>query len=260
MSEEKEEQRTRLKEAVRFAYDLQKLRIQQSNRAGPQAEESNAVLDEKQKEFLATAASKLLALETDAFREMRRVLKDVSIWETWIKDQKGVGFTMGGVLVSSIEIEKCNTVSQLWAWCGLAVRDGEAQRRKKGEKANYNPWLKAKLLNVLGGCLIKANSPWRSFYDNYKTRKGNTRVDKCPVCRGAGIYGPSKTKCYVCDGATKAGPYPWAKSDAHLHQAAVRYMVKMFLQELWIAWRKLEGFDTRAPYAEEYLGRKHHAA
>ena len=69
-----------------------------------------------------------------------------------------------------------------------------------------------------------------------------------------------KIKCYGCEGATKKGPYPWAKSDAHLHQASQRYMVKMFLLELWKQWRTFEGLEVRPSYQEEYLGHKHNEA
>ena len=284
-----EHQLEALKQATRFTYDLQKLRIQQGNRAGPQAKEAEAILDEKQKLFLESASERLKGLEKDSFKEINRLVKDIPIWETWLKEQKGIGPAMGGVLISSIEIEKCGTPSKLWAWCGLAVRDGQADRRVKGQKTRYNPWLKSKVTAVLGGSLLKSEhhsvkikdekgqpvfdedgkqmrekiftpSPWGDFYRNYKTRKGNSLVDTCPVCAGAGKYtsGKEKKSCYVCEGGEKKGPFPWAKSDAHLHQASLRYMVKMFLMELWLQWRKLEGLDTRAPYAEEYLGRVHH--
>lgn len=252
-----------LKHAVKFAYDMQQLRIQEGNRGGRQADHAPALLDEKHKLFFEDASDRLKGIEKDCFKEVGRLLKQVPIYNAWLKDQKGVGPAMAGVLVSSIDIEKCNTVSQLWAWCGLAVVDGEAQRRKKGEKARYNPWLKAKVVAVLGGCLLKANSqPWREFYDNYKNRKANTTVDVCKVCKGEGTYttvtDKTKKKCYICDGATKPGPYPWAKSDAHLHQASMRYMVKMFLKEMHVQWRTLEGLPVRPSYAEEYLGKVHH--
>ena len=34
-------------------------------------------------------------------------------------------------------------------------------------------------------------------------------------------------------------------------------MIKMFLKDLYIAWRTLEGLEVRKPYEEEYLNRKH---
>jgi len=52
----------------------------------------------------------------------------------------------------------------------------------------------------------------------------------------------------------------WKKeSEGHRSNAAKRFMIKMFLQDLYAAWRTLEGLPVREPYGEEYLGKKHSA-
>jgi len=43
----------------------------------------------------------------------------------------------------------------------------------------------------------------------------------------------------------------------HKNQAAIRYMMKMFLRDLYVAWREIEGLPVRPPYEDDYLGRKH---
>lgn len=46
---------------------------------------------------------------------------------------------------------------------------------------------------------------------------------------------------------------------ARIHRMAVRYAVKMFLRDLWIHWRALEGYDVSNPdYAVEFLHRNPH--
>lgn len=340
-----DERVAQLRHAVRFAYDIQKMRISQGNRAGPQAEQTEAKLDEGQKAFLAAASARLHLIEQDAFAEVKRLLKGIPIYEEWLSAQKGVGATTAGFLVSSIDIKRANSPSSIWALCGLGVmgsepsvviancyavllRDalhgktrndvalhveqegdnarvraevltpyseegkdrrrievlgevykfveannwgasaymesstGVGQRRVKGEKANYNPWLKSKVIAVLGGCLIKAQSkPWVDFYYNYKTRKAN-QWGTCMLCGGTKLF--EKKPCGNCkkvlpDGTEEStGVGPWGRSDAHRHQAAVRYMVKRFLVELYAQWRALEGLPVRVPYEVEYLHRKHH--
>ena len=98
------------------------------------------------------------------------------------------------------------------------------ERPTKGEKLHYNSFLKTKLVGVMSGCLLKANSPYRSFYDNYKHRIASSNR---------------------------------AVSDGHAHRMALRYMVKMVLADIWKDWRALEGLDVRAPYQEAYLNHKH---
>jgi hypothetical protein len=47
------------------------------------------------------------------------------------------------------------------------------------------------------------------------------------------------------------------ESDGHRDHAAKRYMVKMFLKDLYVAWRTMEGLPVRVPYQEEYLNHVH---
>lgn len=64
-------------------------------------------------------------------------------------------------------------------------------------------------------------------------------------------------QCLNCEGT---GMGPWGVSAAHRHKASMRYMVKLFLAELWKRWREHEGLEVRVPYAEQYLGMKPHNA
>ena len=101
---------------------------------------------------------------------------------------------------------------------------GRAERPTTGIKLPYNSFLKMKLVGVMADCLIKSDSPFRSFYDDYKHRLQS--ADK-------------------------------GMSDGHRHRMALRYMVKMVLLEIWKSWRELEGLEVRVTYQEEYLNHKH---
>lgn len=160
-------------------------------------------------------------------------------------------------------------------------------RPKKGEKLKFNRWLRSKCLFVLGGGLLKANNEkYRAMYDAYKHRK-QTHLGPCVLCGGTGkAVRPKKgadgrvdpdagkaAKCWNCVGykpkdddgkaVTPPGyPYtpdraPWGRGDAHRHQAALRYMVKMFIADFWIEWRKAEGLPITQPYHEAIQGHVH---
>jgi hypothetical protein len=47
----------------------------------------------------------------------------------------------------------------------------------------------------------------------------------------------------------------WNK--AHIHQAAIRFMVKGFVRDFYPVWRTCSGLPVRAPYHEEKLGHAH---
>jgi hypothetical protein len=282
----------KLKSAVRYFYDLQRLRIQAGNRAIKQVEESKAILDDDDKKFLGNMGEGLEGLEKGALDEVKRLLKGIPIYEQWLKDQRGIGPTLSGFLIAEIDISKANTVSSLWKYCGLHVNDGKAAKPRKGEQIEYKPMMKTKLIGVMGSCLIKATSydesgyfkivkkvrrkierdvVWRRFYDDKKHRRESQILPTCMRCNGKGKAmqsddevklekGEKKPKkeitCPNCNGT--GGPVAWGCSDAHRHNDAVRYMVKMFLQQLWLEWRKIEGLAVRVPYAEEKLGVVHH--
>ena len=265
-----EARREKLKNAVRFFYDLQQLRIQASNRAAKKAAQAEAHLDEDDKHFLESTGVGLKQLEKGALKEVARLLAGIPIYEKWLNDQRGIGPTLSGLLISEFNIEHCQTPSQMWAWAGLAVRDGKADRRIKGQRARFNPWLKSKITEVMAGSLLKSASPYRALYDAYKHRKQHQQVEVCMGCEGTGEQiirekttpppgekkKRKKRKCENCGGT--GGPAPWGVSDAHRHRAALRYMAKQFLADYWREWRTMEALPTRPPYCEEYLGRIHH--
>ena len=267
--EQVDPQLQKIRNAAGNLYDLQKLRIQSGNRASSMTVE----LDDKDKEFMAAISLGLDRVEHTAEKELKRHLKGYPVYEKWLKQQPGIGTKISGVIIAAVNIERCETVSQLWAYCGLSVVEGHSQRRVKGQKANYNPWLKSKLIKVMGDNLIRYSKldeggtyvrsttkkpidrteSWRRYYDDYKHRKQSMRVPVCMACEGKGKV--DKKKCANCEGT--GGPAPWGKSDGHRHNAARRYMVKMFMQELWLTWRGLEGLSVNVPYAEAYLDMKH---
>jgi len=185
--------------------------------------------------------------ETKHFRQLGKVLDEYKIYTHFLKGVKGIGPAMAGVIVSEIDIEKAKYSSSIWKYAGLDVaQDGKGRSRKKehlidteytnkdGEVKtkkgiSFNPFLKTKLVGVLGSSFLRAgvkDNPYRAVYDNYKDRLNNT-------------------------------PDHDDKSKGHKHNMSIRYMVKMFIIDLYKVWRKIEGLEVHAPYSEAKLGLKH---
>lgn len=255
---EPNEYREEMRRAVRLLYDLQKLRIQTGNRAGS----DTATLAPEAKEAHDRRSKTLHQLERAELKLVERLEKRSPIWP-WLEAQKGCGPTMSGVLISEVDIHRAGTVSALWAYAGLHVdtETGRAPRPKKGERLRYNAFLRTKLVGVLADCMIKLRSPWREYYDNYKHRL-QSRIVPCMACLRAAKLRPRdalpadkiRPKCSQCKGKGEA---PWGESDGHRNNASKRYMIKMFLQAMWIEWRQAEGLEVNAPYKDVYLGRPH---
>jgi len=99
------------------------------------------------------------------------------------------------------------------------------QRRRTGQLTSYINFLKSKVLNTIPGSFMKAgNEKYVGLYISHK----HEFMAKKPESR-----------------------------KKHWHLLAVREMMKVFIWDMYKAWRELEGLEVRSPYAEEYIGKIH---
>ena len=222
--------------------------------------------------------------EKKQFRRIGTALESVPIYTEFLSKVKGIGSAMAGVIISEIDISKAKYASSLHKYAGLDTasawyqthKDGQPLKKlifsepdeipgsdlfhddgngnqweminkgrsnkkehlveikyvdKHGElntrkSLSYNKWLKTKLMGTLAPLFIKTKSPYADVYYNYRHR-----IDNMPKHKD--------------------------KSDGHKMRMAHRYMIKMFLIDLYKAWRPLEGLPAYDPYHEAKLGLKH---
>tara|TARA_R100000963_G_scaffold31645_1_gene23054 strand:+ start:798 stop:1661 length:864 start_codon:yes stop_codon:yes gene_type:complete len=184
--------------------------------------------------------------ESTSLRNIHYAVRNFPIYYTFLEEVKGCGPLMAAVIISEYDIHKAEYPSSLHKYAGLDVVKGEGRSRKahhleddtyldaEGKEQTkksitFNPFLKTKLIGVLGSSFIKTGGYYRTVYDNYKERLAHM-------------------------------PAHEEKSKGHRHNMAVRYMVKRFLVDLYVAWRKLEGLPVASEYSEGKLGIKHKAA
>jgi hypothetical protein len=189
---------------------------------------------------------KLVHAEDEHLKRLESVVKIDPLWCVFLDGVVGIGPAMAGVLLSEIDITKSRHPSSLWKYSGLDVaHDGAGRSRKKehledseyvdseGEikikkGITYNPFLKTKLMGVIGSSFLRAgkDNKYSKIYYDYKNRIENHPNHK-------------------------------EKSKGQRHQMATRYMVKQFLIDLYVAWRTLEGLPVSKPYHEAKLGHTH---
>jgi hypothetical protein len=282
--------RDTIRPIVRGAYDIQKLRIQTGNRIvgnfraklgiapgekEEDAAEAKRVLDNLRARFrlltegvvrfpnrarfkgdeIISSYSEFCLLaqyfdleghEKQHFRRLGALLEDVPVFAEFLADVRGVGPAMAGVIISEFDITQARYASSLWAYAGLDVaKDGRGRSRRKEhlikreyadadgndaerDSITFNPFLKTKLIGVLGPSFLRAGGQYAEIYRGYKHRLENM-------------------------------PAHVEKSKGHRHNMAIRYMVKIFLVDLYTAWRTIEGLPVEPSYAEGKLGKKHAA-
>jgi hypothetical protein len=205
--------------------------------------------------------------EAKQFRDLTGTLEEIPIYNHYLKHVTGVGPAMAGVLIAYLNPHKARHASSFNKYAGLDVEKGSGRSRreehlvqreyidKNGETktrmgVTYNPFLKTKLMGVLGPSFLRSKSPqWRPVYDGYKHRlETDASREKVTSAQWKKRWGKDKEE------ARKL----W--TPGRIHTASTRYMVKMFLQELWAKWRTLEGLPVTKPYAEAKLGNRPHAA
>jgi len=282
-----EQFRLALRRKTRMFYDIQSLRLSAQGRLTKKAPGATIELHPVDLQQLQSRLKDLEVAENNSLSDLDAHLQEVPFYKKVIlprrKEQfRGLGPRMASIIVSSFDIHREETVSQMWAFAGLSVvptlrckhcsailqtadkkaietnydyesltgmalfhhpkpagntcnlagtsisrsetlNSGRQQRPVAGQKLNYNAWLRTKLCGVLAPVLLKVGSPYRKFYDNRKQ------------------YNIGRN---------------WGQSDAHRHQDAQRYMIKMLLLDIYKEWRAFEGLPVRPPYSEERLGHK----
>lgn len=166
--------------------------------------------------------------ENEIDDDIKDMCKNYPIIDEMIK-VKGLGLMLSAKIVAMVDINRADSVSAMWRYCGYGVIDGKRERPVKGEKLHYNSRLKTTLYNVAGS-FLKCNSSYRLVYD--------------------------RAKAYYEE--TKADDKEWTKG--HIHLASMRKMIKVFLSHLWLVWRTMEQLETNKPYVHDVLKHTHYYA
>jgi hypothetical protein len=181
----------------------------------------------------------------------------------WFSRIKGTGKENMPKVVGLIDINKANTISSLWKFSGFDVQDGEAPKRKAGHKLSYNSQLRSMLWR-LGQSLIRAQG---KFYDEYlKFKNEESKKYKvmptpkarfCPQCLKE-VKAKATKYCPDCGAKLSQKKEPeGVLFEGHLHNRALRKMIKLFEADLWLVWREAEGLPVSQPYAQGILKHDH---
>ena len=132
----------------------------------------------------------------------------------WIETVRGLGsLSVAGIIGEAGDLSLYINPGKLWKRMGLAVFDGQRQRRVTGVEAleqGYSPSRRS-LMWTIGDCMIRAqkeSDPYKILYAARRVYTATTHPD-------------------------------WTKG--HSHNDAKRYIEKRLLRELWRAWRAANG-------------------
>lgn len=285
-----EQERKELKALVRTMYDYQDMRLRTAGRLRLKADDTgvneenmdDAEISEKDYNTIEYVKLATAKIEKKINKEIKHIVEAQPIWKEFFVNVRGCGPLMTAACLSEFDIYRADTVSKMWQFAGLnpgqvrgkkiikitknidmshVIREYEnmkgekcgiilsdemirGDKKKAGFVAPYNAWLRTKLCGVLAGGMIKAQHGETGknyaldFYYPYKVRLEQEESTVMHIGKETAWMDVSK---------------------GHRDAAAKRYMIKMFLLDLYVAWRKAEGLPVREPYSAEYLNKRHSA-
>lgn len=152
-------------------------------------------------------------VDSQATKNLEKAFKDHSLLYPYVESTPGLGAKTVARLLGCIKDPYINsatgkprTVSQLWAYCGLHVIDGESARRKKGIQANWSTEAKTRAYIIAEGMMKNRKSAYRHVYDKRREYTGVTHPE-------------------------------W--TDGHRNSDALRIVSKRMLRDLWRESRRL---------------------
>ena len=227
-----------IRETVANIRVTQEERIRESNRnhekadgtATKNASEAAKLMktSEEHKEFVNSMTNRLREFEDMWVEHLNSCIKKHPVYTRWLTNVSGIGPALAGDLLAEYKVEKIYYIGQLFQYAGIVG----VTKRVKGQKANYNVYLKKRLLGVLTGSLLKARSPYSVIYYQARIKYLNR----------------------------------WMNSDeegkknltlAHQHMMANRKMIQQFVKDYYVAFRTIMDIPVIKSYEEEKLGMVH---
>lgn len=195
-----------------------------------------------------------------------------------IKPEQGYRKNIKTKKLELVDLPYATTISDVWAFSGYGLNgEGKAMKPKEGEVLHYNKelrsmwWrlgssiLKASLRQECSKCgkligqvtterhecegaefTTMATSRFGQYYLNQKAKEIQRFLNKGgKIIPASELPKDKNDKKYEPDGVM---------SEGHIHNRALRKMIKLFQACLFLIWREAEGLPPTKPYAIDVLG------
>jgi hypothetical protein len=284
--------RTNEQKAIRLILrnreDMQAIRKSNNNRIGRKKDKKEQNIEPRDilpedMDFLRKQADMMEKEEKESEKYLEKILKKIPVYNSFLKNVKGVGPVSAAWLIGEFDIHKATTVSKMWQYAGL--NPGLVPGKKRVKSKSYNPEMgeivgeistikdpKNPDLIVKTADMVPADRPSEGYILPYNKNLRThligvlaTNFIKTQNSYALEFYYPRKQRqensshLVQTSGRKRVNTgKPWGEvSKGHRQNDALRYMVKMFLIDFHKAWRECEGLEVRPPYHQEKLGHKH---
>lgn len=287
--EELDKEKQKLLSSIRKEYRLIADGINECRRNAQKEsffENHNGIIHDFTTFQMITSYEDVLAAELVAFANLKPFVHREPLWHKFLVNIQGLGEAMAGIIIAYINFEEATYVSKIWKYLGIDTvpEDGRGRSRikahlvtreyinKEGEKdeklgLSFNPLLKTKMLGVLSGSFLIHNQYYHRVYSDYKYRlnhdphrAGTILMRDGEVFREFSNGMPSERvqEEWLIDRAQKSKGGFLEFPPLRIHRMAIRYMIKIFCIDLYMAGRQIYGLPLYDPYQESKLGLRRH--
>lgn len=210
------------------------------------------LLPEDDKAALLEASEGRKRSATKLKSAIEKELRKLPVYQLFLKHVYGVGPVVAGYLCAYIDINRAAKPSQLQRYCGMAVINGRFERREGGPKydasgavnrdaaGTFNQELRTRLFQAFSSMLRTGSEKSTKYLDCWRNVKERSLVDQ----RVTG------SKITIAGGST-------VSVKGHAHSKGWHAAAQLFLYDLYIVWRALEGLPVWTTWYEWARGYEH---
>jgi len=159
-------------------------------------------------------------------KQLTFAMKDHPLYD-WVQSTKGIGLKTVGRYIASVggdpawhnQAGRQRTLRELWSYSGLAVIDGKAPTRQRGQQANWKSAARTRAWNIAAPIIRTPHpGPYRIVYDEARDKYRNSvHAQQCKRC------GPSGNP------ALEGSPL----GRGHQHARGIRAIMKAVTKDMW---------------------------
>lgn len=204
---------------------------------------------------LERAEERLRENDDRLVREMARALKQLPIWKTWLRGVAGIAEKTGAILVGETDISLATKPSSLKMFFGTCpdVATGRLVRRTAGQKNRYHSGIRTALYTAFES-MPKNGAKATSDAPHGQTNK---YLDVWHNALFGSLHDPrfnGKTWHHQKpDGTQQSIP----GGHLYLRKRAMWKAVEVFVEDLYVVWRALDGLPVWPDYYDVRRGHMH---
>jgi hypothetical protein len=252
-------------------YDFQGQRIQTQLRIGASERERSLTKEEQSIYGITTILENAHSFEKDAEKLITKQLKNHALYTQYLSKIVGIGPMIAAGLIAYVDdIEKFQHVSSLWQYSGyganrfcpeckkptsVEVKYSTGTIAKKLHPFNECPECHAETISILQRRMSGYQSNWNDKLKTLAWKAGTSFVKQSAAkSKYRKLYDQIKKKERMIHPVKKVIKGKTFYNDGHIHNRAMRKVVKIFLAHVWQTWRRQEGLEATEPYAKQLLG------